>query len=105
MGLLDEYNQILAKKDKILAEIAIELFAELVNATPVKTGNLRNSWVAPQKTKDGYVITNTAIYADIRLTEYRVVRGKQYGSLQFPNGIEGIISKYNSILQTRLNRI
>lgn len=105
MSVLSEYNDILSKKDKVIAKVAIELFNELVDATPKITGFLKASWQPPKKKDDGYVISNTALYADIILHERMIIRGKQYGSLQFPDGIDNIILKWEKIMQQELNKI
>ena len=80
MSLLSEFEGIERKKDDIVLSVAIELRAELVKSTPVgnpslwKTkyppknyisGNLKASWTPIKKTNDGYVFSNTALYATI----------------------------------------
>ena len=105
MSLLDEFDDIQKLHDKVLGETAINLYGELVEATPIDTGNLKASWKAPSKTKDGYKIENSAIYADIRLHKRVKVNGIMYGSLQFPDGISPIIHKADIQLQEDLKAI
>lgn len=105
MSLLKEFDEIIDKKDKVLLAVAIELRSALVKATPVDTSFLKSSWQPVRKTDDGYVISNTALYADIVLAGRRIVQGKTYGSNQLPEGIQPIIQKYNEILQEKLKEI
>lgn len=103
--VLDEFNDIIKKKDDILLSVAIELRSALVKASPVDTGNLKSSWNPIEKTDDGYKIENTAIYATIALSERVVINGKQYGSEQFPQGYTALVIQYNEILQKKLEQI
>lgn len=103
--VLDEFNDILKKKDDIILSIAIELRSALVKASPVDTGNLKASWSPIKKTDDGYKIENTATYATIALSERIVVQGKTYGSEQNPAGIDPIIMYYSELLQEKLNNL
>lgn len=105
MSLLKEFDKIIDKKDKILLAVAIELRSALVKATPVDTSFLKSSWQPVRKTDDGYIISNTALYADIVLTGYRIVNGKQWGSRKLSSGIAPIIAQYNEILQQKLSEI
>lgn len=105
MSLLSEFEEIEQKKDDAIFVVAFELYSELVKSTPVDTSFLRQSWIAPIKKDDGYIIQNTAKYADIVLAGRRVVRGKTYGSNQLPEGIEPILEKYSNILQIKLKAI
>ena len=105
MSLLSEFEDIVKKKDLVLLAVATELRSALVKATPVDTGNLKASWSPLIKTDNGYRLSNTAIYADIRLEGYRIINGKQYGSLKFPEGFRPILAKYGEILQQKLKEI
>lgn len=105
MSLLSEFEEIEKKKDDIVLSVAIELRAELVKSTPVDSGNLKASWTPIKKTNDGYIFSNTAIYATIIFDGRRTVRGKTYGSEQLPEGIAPLLEKYNGILQRKLKEI
>ena len=104
MSLLSEFEVIMSEKDKILHSTAINLHAALIPASPSDTGFLRKSWtVAP--IKDGYLIHNSAIYADWATHKREVVRGKMLGSATFPDGIDPTIQKYNKDMKKRLKEI
>lgn len=103
--VLDEFNDILNKKDDIILSIAIELRSALVKLTPVDTGNLKASWSPVKKTDDGYKIENTANYATIALSERIKVDGKLYGSEQNTAGVDPTILFYSELLQERLDKI
>lgn len=101
MSLLDEYNSVIESKERIFNAIVTDLFAELIQVTPVDTGNLKGAWTL-NKTPSGYIISNSAEYADIVLDGYKIINGKSYGSKQLPQGISPIIAKYNIRLEEQL---
>lgn len=128
MSLLSEFKQIENEADRILLSVAIELRAELIEVTPTgdpskwavnigrskgdyikpkgySGGNLKSSWQPLKKTANGYVLSNTALYADIILEGYRIVNGKAIGSKQLIAGIDPILEKHNNILQEKLKGI
>ena len=114
MSLLDEYTDIISEKDKILAEIATDLFSELQthsialgreSGTPVDTGALRLAWELT-KTKDGYTLSNNMKYASIIFAGFHIgTDGKLKGSKQLPNGIAPVLARYNKILQNKLKAL
>lgn len=104
MSLLSEFNAIKKKKDRIIAKSATNLFPKLVKITPVKKGNLKASWTIDKK-NDGWLINNSALYASIVLRKREKIRGKTYGSEQFPDGIEPIIKLADKKLQQELKDI
>lgn len=126
MTLLEEFNELKAKKDFIVAKIANDLFSELVNDTPVgnpsswkinegrtklyipkdyRSGQLKGSW-AIKKTLDGWELSNNMLYASIIFAgrdedEFGIWRG----SKQLPDGIEPTIEKYNILLEQELRKL
>lgn len=128
MSLLSEYNNILSETDKVMGQIAVALHGQLIKETPVGDpslwlvnqgkdkanwsvpenytgGFLKQSWTPVERVKNGYIFSNTAIYADIALHERTVVRGKTYGSLQNPAGIDPTIKYYEKLLEQELKGI
>jgi hypothetical protein len=77
-----------------------ELYNDLVNATPVDTGNMKASW-----TKDGLDIENSASYATEIAGGRRVVGNKTLGSISLVDGFDPIIYRSDAILDDTLGRI
>ena len=104
--ILDELNQIISEKDKIVNSVAMDLYNELINATPVDTGYLRGGWEIDFNENE-VIINNSVEYAEIRLLPAIIGdNGKLIqGSLQNPAGIEEILDKYDRILTGRLKGI
>ena len=105
-AILNELNQIISEKDKVIATVALDLYNELVKATPVDTGYLRNAWTIENESDGSVIINNPTIYAEIRLSPLIEENGKvRQGSRQYPAGVEQIVDKYDKILQTKLKAI
>ena len=106
MGLMDEFNDIIRKEEKVVASVAIDLHSELKKITPVDTGVLRQSWTAPVKVSDGWTFSNTqSKYGEIILGGLRTINGKTYGSKQLPLGIDPTLEKTELELQRKLKAI
>lgn len=106
MGLMDEFNVIIKKEEKVVASVTIDLYAELIKITPVDKGVLKASWVAPLKITNGWIITNTQnTYGEIILGGLRTINGKTYGSKQLPLGIDPTLMKTELELQRKLKAI
>ena len=90
---------------QILTTIVAELFDELIQNTPVDTGQLRTSWDMIKVNETHWTITNNMEYASIIFDGRRLVAGKMHGSNQLPDGIDPILAKYNQLLEERLNNI
>lgn len=105
-NILNELNQILSEKDRIVAGVAQALYNDLIAVTPVQTGYLKQSW-SIREDGDGYIIDNPTVYAEIRLRPALIGdNGKLIqGSLQNPAGIEGLIDKHERQLQSLLKGI
>ena len=104
--ILEELNQIISEKDRIVAGVAHALYNDLIALTPVQTGYLRQSW-SIREYENGYIIDNPTVYAEIRLSPMiENSNGKLIqGSRQNPAGIEAIIDKHERQLQTKLKGI
>lgn len=102
--LLNELNDIDKKRQKVVDEIAAELLNEVTKKTPVKSGNLKNSWELIED-GDGWIVFNSAIYASFALAPRISEQGISQGSDQFPAGVQPTIDKYDRELQRRLNAI
>ena len=105
MSLLSEYENILTQQEQIMGQIANALHGELVKVTPVDTGFLKQSWTPVERVKNGYIFSNTALYADVALHERTIVRGKMYGSEKFPQGVDPTIKYYDKLLEQELKGI
>ena len=106
MGLLkDELTAIVTKSDIVVAKVAADMFAELIQITPVDTGQLKIAWDL-SKTPNGWLLSNNLGYSSI-IFEGRVVGsdGVVRGSEQLPNGLAPILDKYNRVLEIELRRI
>lgn len=120
-AITDELDEIVKKQEKVIAKIVADLFAELQSITPVGNpdiwetkyppknyigGSLKVAWEL-SKTNDGWLISNSMEYADIILSErgFNPEFGKVAGSLQFPDGIQPTLDKYNRRLEIELKRI
>lgn len=103
----NELNAITDQIDIIVAEIATDLFQELIKATPVQTSYLKGGWELSESSNNEWIITNPVEYAEIRLRPMiEGANGKLIqGSRQFPAGIMQIIDKYDRILQKRFKAI
>ena len=121
MSILSEFEEIKQARDKIVKKYALKLYNELVRATPVGNpsiwanpnnkpkgyigGSLKRDWEI-EKVSNGYLLTNNMEYASIRLSPLIEVDGKAIkGSKQFPAGIDGIIQKYDNLIQRELQSI
>lgn len=114
MGFSDDINkefaQILKKRDNVVKTGAVSLFGDLEENTPVDTGELRDSWQAPEKLGLlNWRISNIAPYAYIIDGGRRqaVVNGvtKWIGSEQLPNGFDPVIKAFEPKLQRELDKI
>ena len=117
MTLSDELQLLVKKQQKIVAEGAADLLAELIARTPVSPtlkrkdgttyhtgGTLKSSWdMVP--VGDGWLLTNNMNYASFIFNGLREVAGKKLGSTQLPDGVAPIIQKHNKIVQRRLNAL
>lgn len=114
----EELKKIREKQNKVVADVARQLFNALIQATPVGNpslwknpksapagysgGDLRKAWTL-NKEGDTWVLNNPLDYAEIRLSPY--ADNGQIGSKQMPAGIAPIIQKYQKILEKRLRSI
>lgn len=106
-AILNDLNQIIRQKDKVVSTVALDLYNELVNATPVQTGYLRGGWELKEFQDGTIIIDNPVEYAEIRLLPLITDDNGSIiqGSKQFSAGIEGILDKYERILQQKLKAI
>ena len=105
-----EYNNIRQRQGIKLRQGAISLFGDLVENSPVDTGELRDSWQPPQKLGVlNWRISNIAPHAYIIDGGRRqaIVKGtmKWIGSEQLPKGFQPIVDKFEPKLQRELDKI
>lgn len=105
-----EFEKILKKRDNIVKTGAISLFGDLVEASPVDTGELRDSWQPPQRLGLlNWRISNIAPHAYVIDGGRReaTINGtiKWIGSEQLPKGFQPIIDKFEPKLQRELDKI
>ena len=114
MGFSDdlkkEFEAIQKKRDVVVKNGAVSLFGDLQVNTPVDTGELRDSWQAPERiTPLNWRISNIAPYAYVIDGGRRqaVVNGvtKWIGSEQLPNGFDPVIKAFEPKLQRELDKI
>ena len=114
MAFSDDINkgfaQILKKRDNVVKTGAVSLFGDLVENSPVDTGELRDSWQPPQKIGVlNWRISNIAPHAYVIDGGRRqaMVGGttKWVGSEQLPKGFQPVIEKFEPKLQRELDKI
>jgi len=122
-AILNELNQIISKKNLVVATIANDLYNELVNATPVGNpsiwknpnsapkgysgGYLKGGWELKELSNGSWIIDNPTEYAELRIAPLIIDSDGAVlqGSKQFSAGAEQIIDKYNRILESKLKAI
>jgi hypothetical protein len=104
MTASEELKALIAKRDRVIAEMAANLFAELQARTPVDTGTLKSAWEMT-KIGDGWLFSNNMQYASFIFGGIREVNGKKIGSKQLPDGVYPLIQDANKELQIRLDMI
>ena len=97
-----ELKLIVKKQRKVVDDIASDLYSELIEITPVVTGQLKSAWDLDES-NSGWIISNNMTYASI-IFDGRGSRPSG-GKYNLPDGITPILKKYNILLQERLNRI
>lgn len=104
MTASEELKAMIKKRDKVVAEMATNLLAELTSRTPVDTGILKASWELT-KVGDGWLLSNNMDYASYIFNGIRVIESKQVGSKQLPDGVFPILQLFNRELQRRLDAL
>lgn len=100
-----EFEKINKRRDKIIASASLNLYGDLVEVSPVDTGELRISWQLPKKIgRAKYVITNIAPHAlviDGGIRRVPVAGGGEevIGSWQLPKGFKPTIKKTEKALE------
>jgi len=84
--IIDDVN------DKVHSEI-LNIYSEVINVTPVDTGDLRQHWEYLKLNKYRWIIVNDLDYAESINRGRRFVGEKTYGSLQLPDGWEPMITE------------
>jgi len=91
-----EFEAINKKRDRIIKSAALNLHGDLVSASPVDSGELKQSWQLPRQiSKTKWIITNIAPHAIIIDGGRRFVPTengqKEIGSEQLSKGFSPII--------------
>jgi len=103
MSLSKEFENLLDQKQKILNKVVLNLYSELVRATPVDTGTLKTSWELKKVSSTHWVLSNNMEYAEII---FRGIRpGVKGGSKNLPDGVYPILQKFNTQLELELANI
>ena len=105
--LSDDFRAFIAQRDRLVAEMVVNLEAELIRKTPVDTGQLKSAWDADRLSDGSYVLSNNLQYADsifrgIRLVPTKSGGMKTVGSKQLPDGVYPIVEKHLKELDKRL---
>jgi len=104
MGKVEEELEMIEKqRRKVTSETASDLYRELIEKTPVDTGQLKDAWELNNMGEGEWLIQNPMEYANKVLQPYN--KEARVGSMQLPAGIEPIIEKHHRILQNRLKVI
>lgn len=110
MGVSDdimrEFEAIKEKRDSVVGSAAFNLQSDLVQASPVDTGELRQSWQPASPVTNGWEIRNIAPHALVIDGGRRVdPDGKTRGSEQLPYGYQPIIEEADRELTKQLKAI
>lgn len=100
-----ELNSIMQKRDNVAKMFSIELHSAVLQATPVKGGDLRKAWNWDIVSPGHYRSSNNLQYAITIDEGRREVEGKWQGSEQLPEGFQPIIDREQSNLQKMLKDI
>jgi hypothetical protein len=100
-----EFSNILKKRDVAVRRGALRLYDRLVFASPVDTGELKQSWQAPIQIVGGWQVYNIAPHAIIIDGGRRNLNGEVVGSEQLPLGFTPIVDEVGKELQEELNAI
>ena len=105
--LSDDFRELIANRDGLVAEMVINLESELIRKTPVDTGQLKSAWQTDKLSDGSYVLSNNMRYADaifrgIRLVPTKGGGMKTVGSKQMPDGVFPIVEKHLQELDKRL---
>jgi len=104
-----EFSKINRKRDRTIKSAALNLYGDLIVASPVDTGELKRSWQLPLKRgRYTWAITNIAPHAIVIDGGIRPIpmngKLKIVGSQQLPWGFSPIVKKTEKALQKELNR-
>jgi len=104
-----EFGKIDKNADTLIRSAVVNLQGDLVEASPVDSGELRLSWEQPKKSGNAWVITNIAPHAIVIDGGRREIpiNGKAVwvGSEQLPDGFAPIVDATKRELQKRFNRL
>ena len=108
--LSDDFREFIAKRDRLVAEMVMNLEAELIRKTPVDTGQLKAAWETDKLSDGSYILSNNMQYADaifrgIRLVPTKGGGMKTVGSKQMPTGVYPIVEKHLQELDKRLKNL
>lgn len=105
-----EFNKVReARLDLTVKSAVVNLYSDLVEASPVDTGELKASWQPPEQVgKRKWVVRNIAPHATVIDDGLRKVpvngKQKEVGSPQLPYGFSPIIEITEKELQKRFDK-
>lgn len=106
-----EFDELREKRlDHTVKSATVNLYSDLVKASPVDTGELKASWQTPEQMgKRKFVIRNIAPHAQIIDGGYRKVPTqdggeKSVGSRELKNGFGPIIEQTEKALQRKFDK-
>lgn len=94
--------------EKIVAQEAIGLHADLKSASPTKTGDFKANWNIVKKSGSigmAWTIFNPMEYASILWAGRRVVNGRSYGSEQWLQGGDPMLQQTDLAINRRMKAI
>ena len=97
------------KLDRVVKSATVNLRSDLIEASPVDTGELKGSWEQPIQTgKIKWVIRNIAPHATVINDGLRVMtvndKNREVGSPQLPYGFSPVIEITEKALQKEFNK-
>jgi len=94
--------------EKIVTQEALGLKADLVSASPTKTGDFQSAWVIVKKSGLSglaWTIFNPMEYASVLWAGRRVVNGRAYGSEQWLLGGDPMLQQTDLAISRRMKGI
>lgn len=99
MSLTSEFDDEVNIDIERVNEKVNEFYGDLVLASPVDSGEFRGAWELIPEGKLSWTIKNPMNYASFLWIGYRTINGHHFGSLQWFEGGEPMLKKFNEELR------
>ena len=100
-----EHKRILKERDTVIKTMAVRLWGDLIEVSPLDTVELKGSWEPPKKIVGGWSISNYAPHVFIIDGGRRMENGKMYGSERLPDGYEPTVRRAETDMNKALGAI